>query len=522
MEKPVSPEEHEKWSRSEWSTGEPASCLRHGEYPGSSRRARRLGIGGGVAVAIAITASQVASIGGTEAATSVPVTPASLQSALQFGRHMTPAHRPTQSLGLGPTTTSPSTTSTTAPTRSTTTTSVPPTTTASTTTTTPTTTAPATTTPSTTTLATTTPATTTPPPATGATGPTTRAPSSATLASIEADADWIASAQLPDGAIANYPFNGTSAVIQPYLSNYGAIGLAEATSASGDMTYANDGWSSLFWYAAHMDPTTGYVTDYDYANGVETSTGSFDSTDSYAGTFLAAAWDTYAATGNTANLTKLLPAIQLAVKAIESTQQSDGLTWATPTYHAKYLMDNAEVYGGLVSAENLARAANDAALVSEATADATSSFAGIQGFWNTTTNSYDWARAGADASTDTTTDWTVLYPDAIEQMWAVAWDASTSSHAATIVAQFSASQSNWDQPTTTAPYLTNATVAPAIVGYWPFPATAFGAGGDPAADETAATSLQDDRNAAGEAWPWNTGSAGQLVLALAAAGPVAP
>ncbi len=519
MEKPVPPEEHSEWSYSEWSTGEPASCLPHGEHARSSRRARRLGIGGGVAVAIAITASQVASIGGTEAATSVPVTPASLRSALQLPRHMTPAHRPTQSLGSGPTTTSPSTTSTTAPTRSTTTTSVPPTTTAPTTTTTPTTIVPATTTPATTTPATTTP--TTLPPATGATGPTTTAPSGTTLASIEADADWIASAQLPDGAIANYPFNGTSAVIQPYLSNYGAIGLAEATSASGDMTYANDAWSCLFWYAAHMDPTTGYVTDYDYTNGVETSTGSFDSTDSYAGTFLAAAWDTYSATGNTAKLAKLLPAIQLAVKAIESTQQSDGLTWATPTYHAKYLMDNAEVYGGLVSAENLARAANDAALVSEATADATSCFAGIQGLWNTTTNSYDWARAGADATTDTTTDWTVLYPDAFEQMWAIAWDASTSPHAATILAQFTADQPNWDQPTATAPYLTNATVAPATVGYWPFAATAFVAAGDPAADETAATSLQDDLNAAGEAWPWNTGSAGQLVLALAAAGPVA-
>ncbi|MGA9076950.1 MAG: hypothetical protein WB383_01260 [Acidimicrobiales bacterium] len=519
MEKPVPPEEHSEWSYSEWSTGEPASCLRHGEHARSSRRARRLGIGGGVAVAIAITASQVASIGGTEAATSVPVTPASLRSALQLARHMTPAHRPTQSLGSGSTTTSPSTTSTTAPTRSTTTTSVPPTTTAPTTTTTPTTIVPATTTPATTTPATTTP--TTLPPATGATGPTTTAPSGTTLASIEADADWIASAQLPDGAIANYPFNGTSAVIQPYLSNYGAIGLAEATSASGDMTYANDAWSCLFWYAAHMDPTTGYVTDYDYTNGVETSTGSFDSTDSYAGTFLAAAWDTYSATGNTAKLAKLLPAIQLAVKAIESTQQSDGLTWATPTYHAKYLMDNAEVYGGLVSAENLARAANDAALVSEATADATSCFAGIQGLWNTTTNSYDWARAGADATTDTTTDWTVLYPDAFEQMWAIAWDASTSPHAATILAQFTADQPNWDQPTATAPYLTNATVAPATVGYWPFAATAFVAAGDPAADETAATSLQDDLNAAGEAWPWNTGSAGQLVLALAAAGPVA-
>jgi hypothetical protein len=70
--------------------------------------------------------------------------------------------------------------------------------------------------------------------------PASDPPTGATLASLTADADWIASAQPPDGAIANYPFNGTSAAIEPYMSNYGAIGLAEATVATGDTTYAND------------------------------------------------------------------------------------------------------------------------------------------------------------------------------------------------------------------------------------------------------------------------------------------
>jgi hypothetical protein len=347
------------------------------------------------------------------------------------------------------------------------------------------------------------------------------APSSAALVSIEADANWIASAQLPDGALANYPFNGTSAAIQPYMSNYGAIGLAEAAIATGDTTYADDAWNWLSWYAAHMDPTTGYVTDYNYQNGVETSTGSFDSTDAYAGTFLAAAWDTYSAQPSSTKLAQLLPAIKLAVQAIESTQQPDGLTWATPSYHAKYLMDNAEVYGGLVGAENLARAAGDNTFAAEATQDATSSFDGIQALWNSATDSYDWARAGADSSTDTPTDWSVIYPDALEQMWAIAWDATTSSHAATILSQFATDQPHWDVPTDTAPQLTNATVSPSEIGYWPFAATAYVAVGDPAADETAATSLQTAADAASESWPWNTGLAGQLVIALAETGPVA-
>jgi hypothetical protein len=347
-----------------------------------------------------------------------------------------------------------------------------------------------------------------------------RALSSTTLISIEADANWIVSAQLPNGAIANYPFNGTSAVIEPYMSNYGAIGLAEATIATDDAVYANDAWNWLFWYAAHMNPNTGYVTDYNYRNSTETSTGSFDSTDAYAGTFLAAAWDTYLAQPRATKLVKLLPAIELAVKAIESTQQSDGLTWATPTYHAKYLMDNAEVYGGLVSAKNLARAAGDNALAAEVSRDATRSFDGIQTLWNSTTDSYDWTRAGANSTTDTPTDWSVIYPDAFEQMWAVAWDATTSSHAASVLSLFVAAQPNWDVPTDTAPQLTNGTVSLSKIGYWPFVATAYVAVGNLTADETAAMLLQDDLNATEKAWPWNTGSAGQLVIALAETGPI--
>ena len=59
-------------------------------------------------------------------------------------------------------------------------------------------------------------------------------------------------------------------------------------------------------------------------------------------------------------------------------------------------------------------------------------------------------------------------------------------------------------PTDSAPFLTNATVASAEIGYWPFAATAWVAVGDPGADVTAATSLHADLDANGEAWPCGT------------------
>ena len=294
------------------------------------------------------------------------------------------------------------------------------------------------------------------------------------------------------------------------MSNYGAIGLAEATVVTDNAIYANDAWDWLSWYAAHMNSTTGYVTDCDYRNSMETSTGSFDSTDAYAGTFLSAAWNTYSAQPSRTKLAKLMPAIGLAVHAIESTQQPDGLTWATPSYHAKYLMDNAEVYGGLVGAESLARVAGNNTLAVKAARDATKSFDGIQSLWNSTTDSYDWAWAGTNASTDTKTDWTVLYPDALEQTWAISWGATTSSRATTILTRFGVAQPNWDVPTDMAPQLTNGTVSLSEIGYWPFAATAYAVASNLAVDKTAAVSLQAAADAAGEAWPWNTGVAGQL------------
>src|SRR5437588_379259 len=94
------------------------------------------------------------------------------------------------------------------------------------------------------------------------------------------------------------------------------------------------------------------------------------STDAYAGTFLYAAWAAWNTGHDTAALTALRPGITGAIRAIESTLDTDGLTWATPTYHVKYLMDEAEVYVGLRSAAALTSALTDKATVSRMTLEA--------------------------------------------------------------------------------------------------------------------------------------------------------
>src|SRR5436190_17001699 len=99
---------------------------------------------------------------------------------------------------------------------------------------------------------------------------------------VAAEADWIMSARLPDGAIANYV---DQQAVWPYLSNFAAMGLARATQFTGRTEFAAASWRWLHWYQAHENGT-GFVTDYKISGGSPVSTGDMDSTDAYAGTFL--------------------------------------------------------------------------------------------------------------------------------------------------------------------------------------------------------------------------------------------
>ena len=111
-----------------------------------------------------------------------------------------------------------------------------------------------------------------------------------------------------------------------------------------------------------------------------------------------------------------------AVRAIESTQDSDGLTWAKPSWHVKYLMDQAETYAGLVAAANIGDTLRMPKLAAHARGDARRLRAGVAKLWNPRVDAYDWAVHGDGVHA--VTNWSVLYPDAMQQAWAVAFGDS--------------------------------------------------------------------------------------------------
>lgn len=322
-----------------------------------------------------------------------------------------------------------------------------------------------------------------------------------TTANIADDANWLLQGQLPDGAIAWYV---DKSHISPYLANYAAIGLAEAAKQTGSGTYANAAWKWLSWYAAHQDGN-GFVTDYNVnASGVETSTDDEDSTDAYAGTYLSAVRATYLVDPNQSRLRALHASVAAAVGAIEATQDVDGLTFAKPTWPVKYLMDQTEAYNGLMSVVELASALRDRALAARALADADALQTGIDSLWDAPTGAYDWAKSGSLS----TTDWTVLYPDAMEQAWVAGSNAISSSRADQLVTTLQIAVPQWSSPTALADV--NGTTG--AVGYWPVAGWAFLRLGLTTEAAAAATSIRTAATDANRDWPFTTGDAGELIV----------
>jgi hypothetical protein len=322
-------------------------------------------------------------------------------------------------------------------------------------------------------------------------------------AGVRSEADWILTTQLPDGAIATSVDRTT---ISPYLGNYAALGLARAAELTGESRYARAAWGWLNWYAQHQD-VNGFVTDYKIAGGRETTTGGMDSTDAYAGTFLVALEGAWQATSDRRALRALTPAIAAGVGAIEATQDTDGLTWAKPRFRVKYLMDQAETYAGLRAATTLALASGDFVLSLRAMLDAAWMSGGVARLWNPRVGAYDWAVQESGARK--TTDWSLLYPDAVEQTWLVAFGLVTGARAGELMRRFARAQSSWDRPEALGRFDSGSRQ---VVGYWPNVASAFGAIGDSRRSDAAAAKIEDAAVRLHRAWPFTSASAGQLIV----------
>ncbi len=165
--------------------------------------------------------------------------------------------------------------------------------------------------------------------------------------------------QNQDGAIV-LGAGGNRGRIIPYFSNFAVLGLLRAYELTHIPDFLTSARRWLEWYVNHMN-ADGTVYDYTGLYPDHKPTGDYDSTDSYAATFILAVWRYYRVTGSRDFLTQMYPYVVKALGAIDLTYGRDGLTFAKPGWPVKYLMDNAEVWLGLAAGWSISATLGDIA-----------------------------------------------------------------------------------------------------------------------------------------------------------------
>ena len=225
--------------------------------------------------------------------------------------------------------------------------------------------------------------------------------------------------QLPDGAFTQVFFgSGPTApvYIRPYFASYGALALLAGNDwqrSPADVA-AVGRW--LQWCAAHQSDQ-GYWNDFGgtVANyGVVAPVDAFDSS---AATFLMVLGRYHQAGGLLTP--ELVHAARKAFDCIKLVTASDGLTWAAPTYHVKYLMDNIEVYAGLRAAHDVFLAAHLPELASQANAQADTIGSKLPSYWMPADNIFAYAQF--DNGTFDIGNSQRLYPRELAQLFGIAF-----------------------------------------------------------------------------------------------------
>jgi hypothetical protein len=231
-------------------------------------------------------------------------------------------------------------------------------------------------------------------------------------------ADAILAHQAADGAIAQGRPAAGDCDLVPYFSNFAATGLAAAYTMTKDPTYLQAAKRWVAWFESHQNPD-GAIYDYTGHTGAWKSKGTYDSTDSYAATFIELVYAIDSAQPDSAWLRARTNSLTLAVKAILLTLQPNGLTFARPGWNVMYTMDNTETLRGLNAAAALFTTLGD----NTAAADAHKLAAAMKtGFdtqlWYQPSQNYLVGLHSDGHRAEALDKW---YPDAMANLMAIGW-----------------------------------------------------------------------------------------------------
>ena len=245
------------------------------------------------------------------------------------------------------------------------------------------------------------------------------------LTAINQAANQILRHQTRDGAIVMGALPSQKSQVMPYFANFAGLGLVAAYREAHDPRYlaAAKRWAD--WYEAHQN-SDGTINDYTGVPGAWKSTGDYDSTDSYAATYLELLLTLYRVTSDGKWLRAKFPSATQALAAIRLTLQPRGLTIAKPTYPVMYTMDNVETTRGLQAPVEICRIVNDKAVGARAAEMAYRMDVAItRDLWDASRQCY---RIGVQTDGGKEEGLTKWYPDVMANLMAIGWRPRSERH----------------------------------------------------------------------------------------------
>lgn len=254
---------------------------------------------------------------------------------------------------------------------------------------------------------------------------------------VEIETQWLADMILPNGTFPMTPVKDGVVKMNPYFADFGALAILD-----GDKKHIPALKRYMDWHFSHLNTAK---TDYNGVDGtiydynISVSGGKvtkeeilinnqgkkeYDSTDSYAATFLMVLWKYYDKTGDKTYIVNHYNEIERIINALYATMY-DGLTTAKPDYPVKYLMDNCEVWQGIGDAIKLyekvivPQKSGAAATLSKLKASYTEVAQQIEKkMWNAD-EGYYYPALGMDGDPNHVFNWNNFYPSATAQLFVI-------------------------------------------------------------------------------------------------------
>lgn len=267
---------------------------------------------------------------------------------------------------------------------------------------------------------------------------------------VEEEKKWFFSQQLSNGAFPNRSKENGEVSINPYFSSLGIWCILQCELTEEEINQIKE---YLIWHFEHLnckkDVNGIKGTIYDYKAQIEDgkvikeySKDSYDSTDSYAAMFLAAVWKYYDITKDADFVKMYENEIRLVIDAMLSTMDKE-YSYSRPDYKIVYLMDNTEVYEGLVSSEKILREIYEDSTESEKIVDRIDIFERKfnEVWWK---NGYysPYLNENLQAK-DEDFSWSNFYPDAVAQLMPIIFGLADEEKAQKVYEDFGKYR-NWE------------------------------------------------------------------------------